>query len=54
MLRYLRLFQVQSVHFDEIKEAIHGPLFCKIEALYQFRKHMERVPSFNLIYDKFL
>ncbi len=52
----MRLFQVQTVHSDEIKEPIHGPLFSKIEALYlktykvQFRKHMERVLSFNLIY----
>ena len=30
----MRLFQVQTVHFDEIKERIHGPLFCEIEALY--------------------
>ena len=57
---HVRLFQVQTVHFDEIKGPIHGPLFCKIEALYlktfkfQFRKDMERVLSFNLICDKFL
>ena len=56
----MRLFQVQTVHFDEIKEPIHGPLFCEIEASYlktfkfQFRKYMERILSFNLIYDKFL
>ena len=28
----MRLFQVQTVHFDEIKEPIHGPLLCGIEA----------------------
>ena len=30
----MRLFQVQPVHFGEIKEHIDGPMFCKIEALY--------------------
>ena len=56
----MRLFQVQTVHFDEIKEPIDGPMFCIIDSSYlktikfQFRKRMERVLSFILIYDKFL
>ncbi len=58
--RNMRLFQVQTVHFDEIKKPRVGPLFCKIEALYlktlrfQLKKLIEKVPSFNLIYDTFL
>ena len=55
----LRLFQVQNVHFDEMKGPTIGPLFCEIEAFnlktfrFQFRKHLEKVPNFNLIYNRF-